>query len=244
MTDRAVVLLSGGLDSSTLLAHAMSAGVRCFPLAIDYGQRHRREINAAATVAQFCGLGLEIADLHSIRHLLGGSALTDDAVAVPHGHYAAPTMAATVVPNRNLIMLSVAAGHAAAIGAGMVFTAVHAGDHPVYADCRPDFIDAADRAIRIGTTNVGRAGAGGVRVIAPFQHSTKADIAAAAVELGVPIQHTWSCYEGGDIHCGRCATCVERLEALASVPGYRDPTAYADPDYWRTVVQTREEATA
>jgi 7-cyano-7-deazaguanine synthase len=132
-------------------------------------------------------------------------------------------MKATVVPNRNLIMLAVAGGIAAATGAEAVATGVHAGDHPIYPDCRPEFIQAASVAIGLGTAGLG---AHDVRVYAPFVDLTKTRIAQIGEELDVPWELTWSCYEGGELHCGRCGTCVERIEALTDA-GVTDPTAYA-----------------
>jgi 7-cyano-7-deazaguanine synthase len=145
---------------------------------------------------------------------------------VPHGHYAAETMRATVVPNRNLIMLAVAGGIAAAEDAELVATGVHAGDHPIYPDCRPEFIHAASRAIQLGTSGVG---SHELVVYAPFVGITKADICALGDTLDVPWKATWSCYEGAALHCGSCGTCVERREAfmLADVT---DPTVYVNTD--------------
>jgi 7-cyano-7-deazaguanine synthase len=219
----AAVLLSGGMDSTALAAmldgdfHAIS---------VDYGQRHgRRELEAAAAVAAHYGAPHAIADLSGLRALLGTSSLTSDAIDVPEGHYAAENMAATVVPNRNAILLMVAAGYAQAHGCDRVLTAVHAGDHPVYPDCRPEFVAAADAAARLGT-------GGAISIVAPFARISKWQIAAIGYGYGAPLHLSWSCYNGGELHCGRCGTCVERAEAfhLAGVP---DPTTYADSDFWR-----------
>ena len=155
--------------------------------------------------------------------LLTGSALTDAGVDVPEGHYTDASMAATVVPNRNAIMLSIAVGVAVSRGAGAVATAVHAGDHAIYPDCRPAFIEAIEREARIA--NEGFI-ADGFQVQAPFLLLRKDEIVRRGAALGVPFEETWSCYLGEDLHCGRCGTCVERREAfeLAAVP---DPTRYA-----------------
>jgi 7-cyano-7-deazaguanine synthase len=216
-----IVLLSGGMDSAALLGHLLSLGYRVDCLAVDYGQRHHRELRAARAVAGHYGARFDVADLSGISRLLTGSALTDQNVPVPHGHYADTSMRATVVPNRNAILIMLAAGVAAARGAQYVATAVHAGDHPIYPDCRPEFITAADQATRAGT-----AGYGDVHVIAPFVQSTKAEIAATGARLGVPLHLTWSCYTGGAAHCGQCGTCTERAEAF-EVAGLTDPTTYA-----------------
>lgn len=216
-----IVLLSGGMDSAVLLADMLNRGHTVDALAVDYGQRHRRELTSAATMAAHYQVRFDVLDLTPVGKLLTGSALTDPAIEVPHGHYAAPSMAATIVPNRNAILLMIAVGVAAARKASYVATAVHAGDHPVYPDCRPAFIDAADHTARLAT-----AGHGDVHVIAPFASRTKTDIAILGDTLHVPFALTWSCYEGGDAHCGRCGTCTERREAFNQAR-IADPTRYA-----------------
>lgn len=211
-----VVLLSGGMDSAVLLAHVEDPRLA---LSVDYGQRHRRELEAAAALAAYYEVEHLTLDLSGWGTLLTGSSLTDSTVPVPLGHYAAPTMAATVVPNRNAVLLMAAAGIAAARNIDVVATAVHAGDHPVYPDCRPEFIDAAASAALAGT-------GGAVTIIAPFVHMTKTDVAARGATLDVPLELTWSCYQGGTVHCGRCGTCTERREAFRDA-GLADPTEYA-----------------
>ena len=219
-----ITLLSGGLDSTVLAADLTRRGVAVDAVSVHYGQRHARELDAAAAVAGRLGIRHDVIDLSVLRDHLTGSALTDT-IAVPEGHYAEDTMRATVVPNRNAILLSVAVGLAVARGARTVATAVHAGDHFVYPDCRPAFIDAISDAARTGT-----AGFGDVTVEAPFVDATKADIARVGANIGAPIELSWSCYRGGDVHCGRCGTCVERNEAFRHA-GITDPTVYADPDF-------------
>lgn len=216
-----IALLSGGMDSTVLVAYLLNRGDEVDAVSILYGQRHRCELDAAARVAAHYGIRHDVADIASVGALLGGSALTDDAVPVPDGHYAEDSMKATVVPNRNAIMLSIAAGVAVARGARRVATAVHAGDHFIYPDCRPAFIDALDLAIRTGTE-----GFGGVGIVAPFIQFGKHDICALGAELDVPLDITWSCYKGADAHCGTCGTCVERIEAF-TLAGVGDPTVYA-----------------
>ena len=219
---KAVAIVSGGMDSVTLAYLLRSEGYDLHLLSVDYGQRHRKELEYARSCAGRLGAIFHIADLSSVGGLLKGSALTDD-IPVPHGHYAAENMAVTVVPNRNAIMLSVAYGVAVAEEAELVATGVHSGDHFVYPDCRPEFIAAFDAMQRLAVEGFGRPE---LRLYAPFVNIGKHDIAAIGARLGVPYQDTWSCYEGGELHCGRCGTCVERKEAfeLASVP---DPTVYA-----------------
>lgn len=219
-----VTTLSGGLDSVTL-AHALSdEGAALVALSFDYGQRHAREIEHAARCAARLGADHHIVDLRSVGALLTGSALTDPAIEVPEGHYTDATMATTVVPNRNAIMLSVAVGVAVARGADAVATAVHAGDHPVYPDCRPAFIQAVEHEARVG--NEGFI-SDEFRVLAPYLHVTKDEIVRRGAALGVPFAETWSCYQGGELHCGRCGTCVERREAF-ELAGVVDPTTYAE----------------
>lgn len=227
----AVLLLSGGLDSTVLLAHLLHHGYACHTLTVDYGARHGgAEIEAAVAVSRHYGVPWQIADLRPLVDLLAPNALTG-AQAVPHGHYTDASMAATVVPGRNLLMLALAAAYAAKVDATVVATAVHAGDHPIYPDCRREFIHAADLATQTGTE-----GCGDVTVLAPLIALDKAGVVTAGQALGVPFGLTWSCYEGETEHCGRCATCVERAEAFwkVSVP---DPTQYADPDYFLTVTR-------
>jgi 7-cyano-7-deazaguanine synthase len=217
----AVAVVSGGLDSVTL-AHLLHArGWNLSLLAIDYGQRHKRELALAQACAQRLGAEIHTVDLTGLRPLLKGSALTDD-VVVPHGHYAAPSMAATIVPNRNAIFLAVAYAAAVAAGAQLVAIGVHAGDHPVYPDCRPAFIESFAAMQKIATEGSGDAR---LELYAPFLNMGKHDIVRLGADLGVPFVETWSCYEGGALHCGNCGTCVERREAFA-LAGVPDPTEY------------------
>jgi 7-cyano-7-deazaguanine synthase len=218
---RAVVIVSGGMDSVTLAYLLDSKGYELHLLTVDYGQRHKKEISYAKRCAERLGTTFDVADISHVGRLLSGSALTDN-LEVPHGHYAAENMAVTVVPNRNAIMLSIAYGVAVAREARIVATAVHAGDHYVYPDCRPQFVEAFDAMERKAVEGFGDPD---LRLHTPFVHKTKAEIVEIGTSLGVPYEDTWSCYEGGEIHCGLCGTCNERKEAfqLANVP---DPTKY------------------
>lgn len=220
---RIVTTLSGGLDSVTLAHVLVEEGHQLVALSFDYGQRHVKEIQSAARCASNLGVEHHVVDLRSVGALLSGSALTDARVEVPEGHYTDESMSATVVPNRNAIMLSVAVGVAVARSAEAVATAVHAGDHTVYPDCRPDFIAAIEHEARVA--NEGFI-SDDFAVLAPFLHLHKSEIVRRGTDAGVPFEHTWSCYLGHEAHCGRCGTCVERREAfaLAEVP---DPTRYA-----------------
>jgi 7-cyano-7-deazaguanine synthase len=219
----AIAVVSGGLDSVTLAHLLDSEGYKLHLLAFNYGQRHLKEIEYARLCARRLGAAFDIMDLSSLGPLLKGSALTDD-IAVPHGHYAAPSMAITIVPNRNAIMLAVAYGVAVAENAEVVAAGMHAGDHPVYPDCRPAFLESFEAMQRIAVEGSGYPD---LRLHAPFVGSKKTDIVALGARLGVPFEETWSCYEGGDVHCGRCGTCVERREAF-ELAGVADPTVYRD----------------
>jgi 7-cyano-7-deazaguanine synthase len=220
-----LVLLSGGMDSTTALAVTVATDEVVEALFIDYGQRHIRERESSIAVAAHYGVRWSQLDLRTFGASVD-SALTSPGLGVPHGHYTAESMAQTVVPNRNATMLAAAAGIAASRGLQQVVTAVHAGDHAVYADCRPEFITALSAATVLGC---------GVNIVAPFVHTTKTDIAREGAALLAPYDLTWSCYEGGDIHCGRCGTCVERAEAFHDA-GVDDPTAYADAVFWKQAV--------
>lgn len=206
-----LVLLSGGVDSTVALAQSEAKDT----VSIFYGQRHHREIAAAAAVAEHYGARHDVVDLSSLAPHLR-SALTTPSVEVPDGHYEAESMKATVVPNRNAIFIMVAAGVASSRGLREVVIGSHAGDHAIYPDCRPEFTEAASEAARLGC---------GVRVVAPFSKAHKRDIVKSGANWGAPFHLTWSCYRGGEAHCGTCGTCTERREAfvLAGVP---DPTTY------------------
>lgn len=228
-----IAVVSGGLDSVTLAYHLSASGRTPDLLSFNYGQRHARELDCAARAADRLGLAWDVVDMPDLADLLSGSGSSlVSSRPVPEGHYAAETMRQTVVPNRNMIMLSIAAGVAVARGGTYVATAVHAGDHAVYPDCRPAFIEAMTTAL--GIANEGFI-PGGLTVEAPFQLRSKADIAELAARLGVPVADTWSCYLGGEMHCGRCGTCVERWGAFHDA-GVPDPTVYADPDFARATL--------
>jgi len=216
---RAVVVLSGGLDSTVLLAQLVAQGVASCALSVDYGQRHRVELDAAQRVASHYGVPHTVANLSTLRPLLGASSQTCDATPVPEGHYTHETMKLTVVPNRNMVLLSVSIAHAIATGRNAVAYGAHSGDRTIYPDCREDFAAAMAVAALLCDWQP-------ITLLRPFVHLTKADIVALGYALGVPFELTWSCYQGGSVHCGRCGTCVERREAftLSNLP---DPTAYA-----------------
>jgi 7-cyano-7-deazaguanine synthase len=221
---KATLVVSGGMDSATLAYHYFKRGYQLHLVGFDYGQRHVKELLAMQNLAGVLQATHEIVNLQGLKSSIASSSLTSDAINVPDGHYAEETMRITVVPNRNAIMLAISTGIAVANGSEVVATGVHAGDHFIYPDCRPQFIDAINTAFQLGTEGHAK---DNFRVEAPFVTITKADIAALGAEYGVPYQLTWSCYKGGDLHCGRCGTCVERIEAFIDA-GVADPTIYQD----------------
>ncbi|WP_170330271.1 7-cyano-7-deazaguanine synthase QueC [Ruegeria arenilitoris] len=232
---KTIVICSGGLDSVSL-AHIVARDHQLSGLiSFDYGQRHRKELDYAALCAQRLGVPHDIIDLRSVGAVLTGSALTDD-VDVPDGHYAEDSMRVTVVPNRNAIMLTVAFGAAAARGADTVATAVHGGDHFIYPDCRPSFTQAFEAMQKHALD-----GYADVSLFTPFVHRSKADIVTEGARADTPFAQTWSCYKGGEHHCGRCGTCVERREAF-HLAGVEDPTFYEDPDFWVAATAQKETA--
>lgn len=214
-----VVIYSGGMDSYTLLHKALSEGWRVHALSFDYGQRHSRELDCARQVCRELDVPHQVVDIGSIQSLLGGSALTDE-VAVPEGHYEESNMKATVVPNRNMILLSLAIGQAVSLEAEAVWYGAHGGDHAIYPDCRPAFIERMDQVARIANYQP-------VRVEAPFMHMSKGDILAEGLSMDLDYRNTWTCYNGREQACGRCGACVERLEAF-SLNGLADPLSYEE----------------
>jgi 7-cyano-7-deazaguanine synthase len=216
---RCVLIHSGGIDSTVLLGHLLAEGREVFALSVDYGQRHRREIEAAKTICAHYGVKHQVADLRALAPLFGANALTDNAVAVPEGHYEELSMKATVVPNRNMLLISVATSWAISLKASSVAYGAHGGDHAIYPDCRPIFADALDKAMRLADWHE-------ISLERPFVGMDKAAIVRRGAELKVPLGLTWSCYVGGAKHCGRCGTCVERKEAFKHA-GVADPTDYA-----------------
>lgn len=218
---KAVAIVSGGLDSVTLAHSLAKEADHLHLISFDYGQKHKRELEFAKRAANRLEATWTLIDLSAagLGTLLGGSALTDPQVAVPDGHYAAENMKVTIVPNRNAIMLAIACAAAESDGAGIVGLAVHAGDHFIYPDCRPEFVAAFEEMERLAMARPD------LRIAAPFLTKTKAQIVQLGAGLGVPFDQTWSCYKGGDLHCGACGTCVERREAF-QLAGVEDPTSY------------------
>ncbi|PWQ95215.1 7-cyano-7-deazaguanine synthase QueC [Leucothrix arctica] len=234
---KAIIVCSGGLDSVTLAYKVAVEAEITSLVSFNYGQRHDKELNYAALCAKDLNVPHHVVDISHVGAQLTGSALTDD-IDVPDGHYAEDSMKVTVVPNRNAIMLTIAYGMAASQNADTVAIAVHGGDHFIYPDCRPDFIEQFAKMQKMAMD-----GYADVSIYAPFLHGTKGDIVTAGTAINVPYKNTWSCYKGGDKHCGRCGTCVERAEAFYDA-GVTDPTDYADSDFWQNAVKQRAEAEA
>lgn len=260
MNDVQVVVISGGLDSGTLLkevvqreGHTDNSNIKA--ISFNYGQRHKKEIDYARRQCFALGVVHTEVDITSITSLLAnsGSSLVSD-TDVPEGHYGEENMKATVVPNRNMIMASIAAGYAVANEATALWMGVHAGDHFIYPDCRPKFFNALNHTIVLGNEGFGSIPEITDKIApiefvqTPYINMTKAEIAYIALTSGLALETTWSCYKGGEIHCGRCGTCVERIEAIQDAlikvrresRGWRgvleDPTEYEDYEFWREAI--------
>jgi 7-cyano-7-deazaguanine synthase len=215
---KVVVLLSGGMDSVTALYHAAKDYEVVATLSFHYGAKHNdKELPMAKWHADKMDVPNLVIPLAFIGEQFASDLLAKGG-EIPKGHYEEDTMKKTVVPFRNGIMLSIAGGFAESKEARGLVIAAHAGDHAIYPDCREDFMKAIADAIRLGTY-------AGIEVLRPFIAMTKADIAKRGSELGVDYLQTWSCYVGGDTHCGECGTCVERREAFM-LSGVTDPTPY------------------
>ena len=211
-----IIVLSGGMDSTTLLYEYQSR--IALAVSFDYGSNHnQRELAFAALHCKRLGIKHLIIPLDFI-HQYFHSSLLSGAEAVPEGNYDDENMRSTVVPFRNGIMLAIAAGLAEDNGLQQIMMANHAGDHAIYPDCRPAFVQAMDEAVHAGTYN-------GVRLFTPYTNLTKGEIARRGKTLGIDYSETWSCYKGGEHHCGKCGTCTERIEALREA-GVEDKTVY------------------
>ena len=211
-----VIIMSGGMDSVTLL-HDYKERI-AVAVTFDYHSRHaEHEIECARWQCEQLGIRHLVIEVDFMEQYFKSSLLKNGFEEIPEGHYAADNMKSTVVPFRNGIMLSIAAGIAESDALEYVLMANHSGDHFIYPDCRPEFVEAMGQAICLGTTN-------NVKLLAPYTSWSKRDIALRGQELGVDYSHTYSCYKGGDKHCGKCGTCVERKEALEGF----DPTTYED----------------
>lgn len=209
-----VCIYSGGMDSYTLAAAARDDGRLHSCISYDYGQRHAKELQYAADACETWGVPHNVVDLRALSFVLRGSALLGG--ALPEGHATDPMQSATVVPNRNMIMLSVAVAHAVANGLAQVWFGAHAGDREIYPDCRVEFVQTLSSATQLATN---------VAIKAPFLGMDKVGIIKLGHELGLDYAKTWTCYAGGEVACGRCGSCQERLAAFAEL-GCSDPLTY------------------
>lgn len=223
---KGVVVLSGGMDSTVLAYICREQVDDLICVSFDYGQRHRKELTYARITASKLGAVHYIIPMSWLAQTFSSagsqSSLVNPSVDVPDGHYAEDSMKQTVVPNRNMIMLSIACGVAVSSGAWVVGTGIHAGDHAIYPDCRRPFIEALDIAMVRG--NEGFIDKN-FHLWTPFLSRTKDQIATKGEQLNVPWEDTWSCYKGLSQHCGTCGTCVERKEAF-QLADIKDPTGY------------------
>lgn len=215
---KVIVLLSGGMDSVTVLYQALQSYEVVGTITFDYGSKHNhKEIPFARYHSEKLGIPHRVADATFLSDLLDSALMKGDE-PIPDGHYEEQVMKKTVVPFRNAIMLSIACGYGESIGATGVVIAAHSGDHAIYPDCRNEFMEAMGTAMRLGTY-------ANVELISPFVNVDKTEIARIGAALNVDYKNTWSCYKGRDIHCGTCGTCVERKEAF-TLAGIEDPTEY------------------
>jgi 7-cyano-7-deazaguanine synthase len=203
---KTILVYSGGMDSTTLLYKLCADGDKVLCLSFNYGQRHKKELLAAQKICRKLKVPHKIVDITAMKSLMSGSALTSN-IQVPEGHYQAKNMKSTVVPNRNMIFLSLAIAQAVSLKFDCVAIAVHAGDHAIYPDCRPEFIKKMNAVSRIANYEK-------IKIHAPFLNLTKKQIAKIGGKLKVPFGETWTCYKGLSKPCGKCGACVERQEAL------------------------------
>ena len=213
-----IVVYSGGLDSFTLLNEAIRSGKDVSALSFDYGQKHNKELHF---VEKFCAqefIDSKIVDVSSIKELFQGSSLTDE-IDIPKGHYEDVSMKSTVVPNRNMILISLALGYAVTKGAEEVWFGAHAGDHAIYPDCRPEFVEKMDSVARIANYS-------SIAIKAPYITMSKTEILAIGLNMQLDYGLTWTCYEGKDLACGSCGACHERLESFAA-NNVIDPIKYS-----------------
>ncbi|REL29446.1 7-cyano-7-deazaguanine synthase QueC [Thalassotalea euphylliae] len=217
MTEKVVVIYSGGMDSYTVLNRAIKDGMQVYPLTFDYGQRHVKEIDCAAAVCKSLNVPHKVIDISAINQLLAGSSLTDD-IEIPEGHYEEESMKSTVVPNRNMILLSLAVGYAVSVGASKVYYGAHSGDHAIYPDCRPEFVEKMNDVCQIANYEA-------VEIYSPYLSVSKTAILTDGIAMGLDYSQTWTCYNGREHACGKCGACQERLEAFRD-NNATDPLTY------------------
>lgn len=210
-----VLILSGGMDSATLLYDLLEAGDRVEAIGVNYKQRHGRELACAEKLCRDRGVPFDVMDLSGLSGFLKGSSQSDESVSVPFGRYDDENMKLTVVPNRNMFMLAAAAAAAISRKADRLAYGAHSGDHTIYPDCRPEFVEAMRRAFGLADWHR-------LQLIAPYLSMTKGEVCRRGTDLGVPYEDTWTCYVGGEKPCGRCGSCTERAEAFGFA-GVEDP---------------------
>ena len=215
--DKVVVILSGGMDSTTLLYDVINQRYEVYALSFDYNQKHKKELIQATKTCQKLHINHSIADLSVLNHL-APSALTRSSFEVPQGHYADENMKQTIVPNRNMVLLSLAISYAIGIKAKKVFYGAHTGDHTIYPDCRAEFFAAMQKAAKLCDWQQ-------IDIEAPYLNLDKGDIAIKGKKLDVDYSLTWTCYEGKNKACGKCGACMERLEAFEKAK-IKDPIEY------------------
>lgn len=222
---KTILVYSGGMDSTTLLYQLISEGKKVKAISFNYGQRHVRELEQAKKTCEKLGIEHKIVDMSFMKEIVSNSALTGD-ISVPHGHYEHESMKLTVVPNRNMIMASIAIGWAVNLDYDEVALGVHAGDHAIYPDCRPNFIQELNHIALVANFKP-------INIYAPFLNIDKGDIAIRGKALGVSYENTLTCYEGKQKACGKCGSCCERILAMDKA-GMKDTIEYDLP--WEKVL--------
>lgn len=217
MPEKVVVIYSGGMDSFTLLNEVSQNGDEVFALSFDYGQRHSKELTYAQRVCKQLNIAHKVVDIRAINSLIGGSSLTDN-IDVPEGHYEDLSMQQTVVPNRNMILLSLATGYAVSLEAKKVYYGAHGGDHAIYPDCRPEFVEKMNQVCAIANYQ-------SVEICTPYLHLDKGQILQKGLAMKLNYGDSWTCYNGRTHACGKCGACQERLEAF-EVNRTVDPLEY------------------
>lgn len=216
---KVVVIYSGGMDSFTVLHKAIEAGHDVLALSFNYGQRHSKELIYARDVCQELGLTHSVVDITAMQSLMASSSLiATSEVDIPEGHYAAQSMKSTIVPNRNMILISLAIAYAVNEGASEVWYGAHSGDHTIYPDCRPEFVEAMGKASLLANFDP-------IAVVAPYLNDNKIGILTDGLRMGLDYAKTWTCYNGREQACGKCGSCVERLEAFEE-NAVTDPISY------------------
>ena len=230
---RALVLMSGGLDSTTVLAYAVSQGYEVTGLSFDYGQRHRIELESSRRIAEYYGIRRNVfrVDLTQI----GGSSLTGD-IPVEKGQFGRVEVPNTYVPGRNIIFTSIAGGYADIEGIETIMLGVNAVDYSGYPDCRPEFISSMEKTLRLGMAR-----SQNLSISAPLQKLSKSEIIRMGMKLGAPYELTHSCYEGGEKACGKCDSCLLRLKGFME-SGFIDPVEYETyPEFYRKYLENEKD---